>query len=29
VQGQDDVACAQAAVSAAAQAVSRPGARPR
>jgi sugar/nucleoside kinase (ribokinase family) len=29
VQGQDDTACAQAAVSAATEAVSRPGARPR
>jgi sugar/nucleoside kinase (ribokinase family) len=29
VQGQDDLACAQAAVRAAAEAVSRPGARPR
>ena len=29
VQGQDDVACARAAVRAATEAVSRPGARPR
>ena len=29
VQGQDDVACAQAAVRAATEAVGRPGARPR
>jgi sugar/nucleoside kinase (ribokinase family) len=29
VGGEDDLACAQAAVRAAAEAVSRPGARPR